>query len=211
MQGFLLGLTNGTTCLAFCAPVLVPFLLGEGKNVRQNVGTLLQFLAGRLGGYLIFGLLAWAVGQFMNQFTRYQSLVFGAAYVVLAGMMLSYGLRKAQPHCGSVMEMEGLRAWLQQWPILLPVGMGLLAGLKPCPPLLLAFTGAANAGTLLESLLFFCTFFLGTSIYLVPVVFLGALNHVPALRTIGKLAATIMALYYLYSGIILFAGGIHQL
>ena len=48
MQGFLLGLANGTTCLAFCAPVLVPFLLEEGKNVRQNLMTLFKFLGGRL-------------------------------------------------------------------------------------------------------------------------------------------------------------------
>ena len=37
MQGFLLGLANGTTCLAFCAPALIPFLMHEGQTVRQNL------------------------------------------------------------------------------------------------------------------------------------------------------------------------------
>jgi hypothetical protein len=88
MQGFLLGLANGTTCLAFCAPVLVPLLLKEGKDVRQNLVTLLKFLGGRLGGYMLFGLLAWATGSLLLQVTRYQSLVIGAAYVGLSVLLL---------------------------------------------------------------------------------------------------------------------------
>lgn len=51
MQGLLLGLANGTTCLAFCAPVLVPFLLERGETVRQNLLTLLKFLGGRESYY----------------------------------------------------------------------------------------------------------------------------------------------------------------
>jgi hypothetical protein len=56
MQGFLLGLANGTTCLVFCAPALIPFVMHEGQTVRQNLVTLVKFLGGRMGGYLLFGL-----------------------------------------------------------------------------------------------------------------------------------------------------------
>lgn len=58
MKGFLLGLANGTSCLTLCAPVLVPYLLNEGDNVRRSLVTLGKFLTGRLLGYLVFGLLA---------------------------------------------------------------------------------------------------------------------------------------------------------
>jgi len=50
LQGFLLGLANGTTCLAFCALALIPFLMHEGQTVRQNLVTLVKFLGGRMGG-----------------------------------------------------------------------------------------------------------------------------------------------------------------
>jgi hypothetical protein len=86
--------------------------------------------------------------------------------------------------------------------------MGLLAGLKVCPPLLLAFTDAASSGTLGGSLLLFATFFLGTSLYFLPLPLLGAFTRMPDLRIVGKFAAVIVALYYLYSGILLFAGGV---
>ena len=209
MQGFLLGLANGTTCLAFCAPALIPFLMHEGQTVRQNLVTLAKFLGGRLGGYTLFGLLAWATGSLLLRAANYQSLVIGAAYVGLAALLLVAVLRKKAP--AGACAFEGAQAKLSRWPALLPVGMGFLAGLKVCPPLLLAFTEAASTGTLTGSLVLFLTFFLGTSIYFIPLSFLGAFARVTALRIVGQFAAVIVALYYLYSGILLLAGGIQQL
>jgi hypothetical protein len=76
---------------------------------------------------------------------------------------------------------------------------------------LLAFTGAAWAGDLRRSLLYFLCFFLGISVYFLPAPFLGELERFQALRTIGRLAGAVVALYYLYTGIILFGGGLHQI
>jgi sulfite exporter TauE/SafE len=205
MRGFLLGLANGTACLAFCAPILVPLFLHEGRSVRQNLFTLLQFLGGRLGGYTLLGLLAWATGGLLVQVTGYQSLMIATAYVLLAGLLLVAVLRKTSARACSL---QGMRARLARWPALLPAGMGFGAGLKICPPLLLAFANAADAGTLAGSLLFFATFFLGTLIYFVPVIFVGAFRHMPALRMVGKFAAVIVALFYLYLGLLFFIGGV---
>jgi sulfite exporter TauE/SafE len=207
MQGFLLGLANGTTCLAFCVPVLVPFLMHEGSDVRQNLLALLKFLGGRMGGYLLVGLLAWATGSLLLQAVGFQGLVIGAAYVGLAVLLLVAVLRKKAP-APDACAFEGARARLSRWPALLPVGMGFLAGLKICPPLLLAFTDAASSGTLAGSLVFFLVFFLGTSVYFVPIPFLGMFRRVAALQIVGRFAAVIVALYYLYAGILLFAGGV---
>ena len=55
MRGFLLGFASGTSCLVSCVPVLIPFLLHEGQNVRHSLLTLAKFLGGRLGGYMLFG------------------------------------------------------------------------------------------------------------------------------------------------------------
>jgi len=207
MHGFLLGLANGTTCLAFCAPVLVPFLLAEGENVRQNLLTLLKFLGGRLGGYMLFGLLAWATGSLLSRAANYEGLVIGAAYVGLSVLLLVAVLRRKAP-APDACALKSAQDKLGRWPALLPVGMGLLAGLKTCPPVLLAFTDAASIGTLSGSLLLFLTFFLGTSLYFLPMSLLGAFARLPDLRIVGKFAALIVALYYLVSGILLFAGGV---
>ena len=206
MQGFLLGLANGTTCLAFCAPALIPFLMHEGQTVRQNLVTLIKFLGGRMGGYLVFGLLAWATGSLLLQAVGYQALLIGIAYMGLAVVLLLAVLRRKAPAGGCAF--EGARATLYRWPAFLPIGMGFLAGLKICPPLLLAFADAASTGTLIGSLIFFLAFFVGTSIYFIPIPFLGVFRRVSALQIVGKFAAVIIALYYLYAGILLLAGGV---
>lgn len=206
MEGFLLGLANGTVCLAYCAPVLVPFILGEGKDVARNYSLLARFLAGRLIGYLIFGLLAWAFGSLLKN-SGHQEMFFGLAYMILAAMMFFYGVSRPPELCaGKLMHHKRARL-LHQWPELLPAALGLATGLNLCPPFLLAFTGAAGSASLAKSLLFFLAFFLGTSVYFLPLPFLGSLRRVPSLQTVGRLACVVMALYYLYTGIIMFGGG----
>jgi sulfite exporter TauE/SafE len=206
MQGFLLGLANGTSCLVFCAPALIPFLMHEGQDVRQNLVTLFKFLGGRLGGYLLIGLLAWGAGSLLSGAAGYQGLLIGIAYVGLSALLLVAVFRKKAP--AGACAFEGAKARLSRWPALLPLGMGFLAGLKICPPLLLAFADAASTGTLVGSLVFFLAFFLGTSVYFIPIPFLGVFRRLSALQIIGKFTAVIVALYYLFSGILLFAGGV---
>ncbi len=205
MSGFLLGMANGTSCLALCAPILIPLLLSKGESVPKNLVTLLQFLGGRLGGYLIFGLLAWVAGGLLLT-PGYQALLIGGAYVGFSALLLVAVFRKQNP-ASETCNLAQVRKQFRRWPVLLPVGMGLLAGLKICPPLLLAFTDAANSGSLGGSLLLFVTFFLGTSVYFLPLPMLGAFSHLPDLRLVGKFATVIIALYYFFSGILLFAGG----
>lgn len=206
LQGFLLGLASGTTCLATCAPVLIPLLLGEGKQTRQNWALLGQFLGGRLVGYLLFALFAWASGQLVLAAAGgARSPLFGAAYVLLAAALLVYGLGKWPTVCAG--SLTGLRARLARWPALLPLGLGLLTGLNLCPPFLLAFTGAADGRSLLNSLAFFALFFVGTSLYFLPLPFVGLLRRFDVLRTVGRLAAVVVAVYYLFTGIIMIAGG----
>src|SRR5512143_554708 len=145
MQGLLLGLANGATCLAYCAPVLIPLMLGEGQKTRQNWGLLGKFLGGRLVGSLLFGLMAWLASQLIFGEPAYRNLILGAAYVVLSVLLAVYGLSKSPVACAG--SMKDARRLLRRWPALLPLGVGFLTGLNLCPPFLLAFTNAAGAGT----------------------------------------------------------------
>lgn len=215
MGGFLLGLANGATCLATCAAVLVPLFLGEGRRVSENGGLLARFLAGRLVGYLLFGLLAWAANWLVLRDSNMRSVIYAVVYFLLAAMMLAYGAGKLNLSACTITPRElrarfGRAAWLRPW---LPALFGLLTGMNLCPPFLLAFTNAALNGTLLGSLLFFLAFFLGTSVYLLPLPLVGlirggqATNSASALQTVGRLAAVMMSFYYVYSGMILFVQG----
>ncbi len=216
MGGFLLGLANGAFCLATCAAVLVPLFLGEGQRVGGNSWLLARFLAGRLAGYLLFGLLAWAANWYILRDSSARSIIFAVVYFLLAGMLLAYGMGKLSLG-GCAITPRELRARFGRFPWLrplLPALFGLLAGMNLCPPFLLAFANAALNGTLLGSLLFFVAFFLGTSLYLLPLPLVGLLrsgnlaaNGAAALQSVGKLAAVLMSFYYVFSGVMLFVKG----
>ena len=207
LEGFILGLSNGATCMAYCAPVLVPYLLGEGKGIHQNSALTAQFLLGRLLGYLIFAVLAWEINRSILQGVSKPDLLIGAAYVVFSPLLIFYGFFRTRTSCATT-RINGLRYTLATiWPVLLPIIAGFVTGLNICPPFLLAFTGAIEKTSLLQTMLFFFAFFLGTSLFFIPTPFIGIFRGSSALRIVGKMAAGLMGVYYLYSGIVMLIGG----
>lgn len=140
MEAFLLGLASGATCLAYCAPVLVPLVLGEARGMARSLALVAQFLGGRLMGYLLFGFLAWEAGRLASAAGAHRGLAFGVTYVLLAVLLLLYGVFRSAPACAG--ELPGIRARLARWPAALPAGLGFLTGINICPPFLVAFAGA---------------------------------------------------------------------
>lgn len=205
-EAFFLGLSNGVSCVAYCAPVLLPYLLGEGKGVLGNCLLTGQFLLGRLLGYLLFAILAWAAGRILLPEGPRHDLLIGFAYGLFAVLLIHYGFFKMNPPCEAGCTRTYHR-FLSLQKASLPAVAGLVTGLAFCPPFLLAFTGAAGQGNLMGSLVFFISFFAGTSILFLPAPFVGFSRRFEVLQQVGRMAAGLMGLYFLYSGIILIIGG----
>jgi sulfite exporter TauE/SafE len=207
MEAFILGLSNGATCMTYCAPVLVPYLLGEGKGILRNSVLTAQFLSGRLIGYLSFGVFAWGINRSIMQGVSKPDLIMGPAYIVFSLLLIFYGFFQTRAPC-STRCTKGLRhRLLTIWPGSLPIIAGLVTGLSFCPPFLIAFTGAVEKTTVLQSMFFFFAFFLGTSIFFIPLPFSGLFRRFSAFRVVGRMAAGLIGVYYLYSGIIMLIGG----
>src|SRR5512141_2700431 len=100
IQGFLLGLANGGACLTSCAPVLLPYIVGEGRSVRLNTFPVISFLGGRLAGYLAFAVFAWEAGTWIRS-DPWSRLIFGAVYGVLAVVMILYGFSFRKSRCAA--------------------------------------------------------------------------------------------------------------
>ncbi|MBP2645118.1 MAG: hypothetical protein H6Q75_558 [Firmicutes bacterium] len=206
MQGFFLGLSTGAVCLAYCAPALVPYLLGEGKGIRSTSLLCASFLGGRLLGYLMFGIVAWGLNRMIVSQIALKDGFIGVVYLVLAVTMAWYGLINTHTSCAG-RSIGGLSARLiGKRPQAIALSLGVLTGLNLCPPFLLALTNASEFNQLSQSMLFFFEFFLGTSLYFLPVPLVGTVNNRPAFRVVGKLAAVVMAVYYLYTGLIMVGG-----
>jgi len=209
LHGFLLGISSGGLCLATCAPVLLPCLLGEGKTVAGNALSVASFLLGRLAGYLLFGVAAWGGGLALVRWEGPRTLATGAVYGVLALLLVAYGLGWRKSACSTKDVPQSPRR--PDSTLLFLSVLGAATGLNLCPPFLLALTSASQQGTLGSSLAFFFAFFLGTSLFFVPAPLIGALHRHATLRIVGRMAAGLMGLYYLYMGAILMIGGMETL
>jgi sulfite exporter TauE/SafE len=199
--GFLLGLSTGAVCLAYCGPVLLPFIMGQGNTISKNAVSVSLFLTGRLVAYLIVGILSGLLGILFLQKLSHNTLLFGLIYSLLAVLMMAYGFFRFREVCLGAKVAKGHAS--TNWQFMVPLAGGFATGLNVCPPFLLAITGAADEKSITGSLLFFVFFYLGTLIYFLPMPFIGFFRHKQALRIVGKFAAILAGFIYLYKGIVL--------
>ncbi|RKZ27729.1 hypothetical protein DRQ36_11375 [bacterium] len=192
-EGFLLGLSLGVTCLGTCLPVLIPYLLKEKRGILRNIGGVILFLAGRFVGYIAFGALAGGLGGQIPG--RLRQILTGCAYILLAGLLIYQALRRE-----SIEKTCPVKRW--QRLTAHPALFGLLLGLNPCPPFLLAVNRAIEAGGVLIGAVLFAGFFAGTSVYFLPFGLVGTLARFKAFRWIAKGIALLVGLWFAITGII---------
>jgi sulfite exporter TauE/SafE len=204
-SGFLLGLGTGVVCLTYCGPVLIPFLMGEGKSVSGNIGSISLFLLGRLAAYLIIGLLSGIIGMTILQPSVGKTIFLGILYILLSVLLIAYGFHRFREVCLGRSQLNFKERYNLRWPFLVPIAGGFATGINLCPPFLLALTRAVETGGIEGSLLFFFMFFLGTTVYFIPLPFIGFFRRQQVLRIIGKFAAVLAGLLYFYKGAIMIA------
>jgi len=202
-EGFILGLSTGAVCVAYCGPVLIPYLMSESGGLKRSYILVGVFLSGRLAAYLLTAILAGIIGQSVVQQSETRTLFMGIAYMILSAMLVAYGLYRFKEIClghtvkANPEEKSGRKSFL------MPFTGGFLTGINICPPFLLAITGAIDSGTMMGSILFFLAFFAGTSVFFLPMPVAGMFRRQHVLRIIGKFAALIAGFLYFYKGLIL--------
>ena len=200
-EGFILGLSTGAVCIAYCGPVLVPYLMGEGRSVLKSTGVVALFLSGRLAAYLLVGILAGFLGEAFLQTSGFKSILMGIANMALAVMLILYGFYRFKEVCLGKSQPKIEKMVGSRWPYLVPLAGGAITGINICPPFLLAFTQAVTMNQMAGSIFYFFMFFLGTSVYFVPFPFIGFFRRQQVLRIIGKFAAILAGFYYFYQGL----------
>ncbi|MCU0679349.1 MAG: sulfite exporter TauE/SafE family protein [Planctomycetes bacterium] len=177
INGFLLGLATGIFCLAYCAPVYLPQLLAQNDK-KNGWKVFWEFNAGRLAAYIIFGaVFGWLGSSIHAQFINTAGRI---TVIVLAALLILYGFGLALPRFKWC-------AWTTK--IRLPLVSGFLLGVNICPPFLLAIMHNFQTGGALNGVIFFIMFYLGTTVYLLPLTFIGYGQKYRWLQKAGQIAA----------------------
>lgn len=199
-RALLLGLSTGPLCLVTCLPVLFPLLCArEGEGPAGRLRLLGEFSLGRLAAYLAFGALAgWLGGRLDHPLL---GSIAGAGLILLALLLIAHGLVTGFPRlrlCRPLARALPRRALL--------LGLGFFTGLNVCPPFLAATAYVFARGRAGDGIAFFAAYFLTTSLWLLPVLALGAAARVERIRWLSQLSALVAGLLFLWTGLGMLAG-----
>lgn len=195
LEGLMLGVSAGAYCLSTCLVFFMPYLLAEGKQkVHENAGKVGLFMLGRFIAYIGFALIMGFLGAaFRNIFSVKFSNI---SLIVVSLLMLLYALSRNFPgvkFCSFLLPRFGATR--------LPFFLGFFSGLNPCLPFLVGVSRLWTLNSIFWGVTLFAAFFLGTSIYMIPLVFVSYFNRRERLKQIGAIVALLSSIWFLFTGI----------
>ncbi len=192
IQPFLLGLSVGLYCFAHCLPFVSSYLVSEERPGKKNLKIILQLIAGRFFGYLAFGAFFGYLGEKVNNQILDSILIF--SLVLLSGLLILHALNLFKIKW--VCHPQVLRKKK-----MIPIAMGFLLGFHLCPPFLLSVVYVIKLGNVWKGIIYFVMFFIGTSLYYLPITFLGPLAKMREFRLAARLAALIVGFGFIIYGL----------
>jgi sulfite exporter TauE/SafE len=203
IDSFILGISTGSACLLTCGMVMFPYLMSGSAGVRRITGDLSMFLLARLVVYSVLAAASWYFGEalFANQVVR--SIVPGILYIVFAVMLVWYAIdRNHKKDCPArfVITVNNRR--------LIPIFLGVVNSLGFCPALFLILTKGASEESLAQCFAAFLAFFIGSSLWFLPLPLAGKIKKKKVLETIGILATGLAGIIFIIKGITSLIGGI---
>jgi len=182
---------------------MFPYLMSGAANTRRIFADISVFLLTRLFAYFVLATLAFYFGRafFANRVVR--NIVPGVLYIVFAVMLVWYSLgSNREKHCPArIVSAVNKRK-------LVPVMLGIVNSIGFCPALFLLITKGSVQGTLAGSYLSFLAFFIGSSLWFVPVPFAGIIRKRKTLETIGILATGLAGIIFMIKGLTNLIGGL---
>lgn len=185
----LLGLSTGVYCFVYCIPFIAPVMVSKERRTRENFYVIAKFVLGRLVGYLSFGAIAGYLGERLAGVNFELFTLIALALLSILLILHALGIWQGSRYscCGFINKHERS----------IPFFMGMLMGVNACPPFLLSLTYVLTLQSVIKGIVYFFMFFVGTTVYFVPVFFLGYLNRIKEFQLVGRISAIVVGLVFL--------------
>jgi len=195
-EGFLLGLSTGSFCAISCAPVAIPFIFSEKiDGWRQNAKLVGLMLLGRLAAYIGVGFLIGTMGGYVVQYLdpEIQRRLLAVSNILIGALMMAAGLMHNSPNLKFCRRFKSIYR-----PGLGSLLYGLFTGLNICPPFFMAASRVFGQGNGWTGMLYFATFFLGTSVYFLPLLGVHLFkDRLQTVRMVARLSLILLGAYFL--------------
>jgi len=210
IQPFLLGLSVGIFCLTCSVPFITPYLVSEKRKLKKNFKIILEFLLGRLGGSILFGAIFGYLGEKIISQTA--DLIFISILMILSLVLIFNALGFFPPKADSPRAGKHKSIFCSAKYTKLrtktPILIGFLMGINICPPFLMSLAYVFTLHSAIKGIVYFIMFFLGTSLYFLPITFLGQLGKMKEFRLIARIAGLIVGVAFLIYGIYYISRGV---
>ncbi len=203
LDSLILGISSGSACVATCGLVMFPYLMSGSAGIKKITIDLSIFMATRFVVYFILATLSWYFGQALFRNPVIRNIVPGILYIGLSVMLVYYSINKSRKNnCPAKM----LTAINDKK--LIPIVLGVVNSIGFCPALFIVLTKGATQSSLMQSYLAFTAFFIGSSVWFLPLPFAGKIKKAEALKAIGILATGLAGIIFMIKGITILIGGI---
>ena len=193
IEGFLLGLSTGTICLLTCTPIYLPYLISEDRSLKKSFYKVMEISGGRFIAYLLFGAAAGWLGSFVPQQQR--TLFTGISYILLSVFLILNAVRthRAEKQCKVPDWMKLTNSAFM---------LGIFTGVNFCPSFLIALTKSVDLGGVIGGILLFMGFFVGTTLFLIPLAFGGLLTMIGTVKKLARIASVLIAIWFIWQGVV---------
>ncbi len=195
LEALFLGLSTGTYCVMYCAPVALPFFVSEEMNRQKNAVYVLLFMGGRLAGYILTGAILGLAGAYALKYIdpELQRTLTASGFFVVGILMLLSGL---------IHNFPGLKICSTLRKISRPgrnaIFLGFFTALNLCPPFFAAASRVFGANNgVLQGMEYFLFFYTGTSIFLLPLFGVHLFQKkIEAVRTVSRMILLLLGGYF---------------
>jgi len=191
LQPILVGLSLGAFCLSYCFPFLATFVVSQARTTKENLKLVFRFIFGRLLGYMMFGFIFGFLGEKLQ--SPFLTLITDLSLIIISIILILYlcGLLKESQAMCPAPKLQNRNAMV----------MGFLMGINICPPFLLSIPYVFSLHSTFLGVVYFLIFFVASSVYFLPMIFVGMLAKIKEFQTVARLSGFICA------GIFIFYGG----
>ena len=191
-----MGISTGGYCLGACAPVVIPYIMAEGETTYKRLNwQIIQFLLGRFVAYILFAVIIGLVSHKIKEILTVR--IAGISIIVTALILLIYAFIRNFPQLKFCERFTNKPIFRQ-----MPFIFGFIIGMNICIPFLVAVTRVILLSNIFLAVIFFMSFFAGTSLFIFPLILLKPVLKHERVQSIGRLATVIAAVYFLIIGII---------
>jgi len=174
ISALLLGLASSLHCIGMCGPLVMSVPVHYLPPQKKLWG-ILVYQFGRIGTYMILGVLAGLIGWRIGVAGWQQFFSIGMGIIILLFLLSNKYFKKVQGWKWFNQKISGLISWsMHRHSFSGMYLMGAANGLLPCGMVYIAISGAMATGTILHAILFMLVFGLGTLPALFSLAFWGA-------------------------------------